>query len=526
MAESRESNYFREILGILFANLPFIRRLFLLCVAISLLVPFFITTKYTLTGEIVVLSKKIQQGIRGDITGGTSARYIPVSLTDMETENNIIRSVPLMRKTVTDLYDEGVMSVEYGAIDEWIKIPLKTHIINPIKAVFSNEIGNERREIIEGLTKEALDSLEVATIPGSNIITVNYESEDKEVALAFVNRLMTNFLIKRNELLLNEAPDDFFLRKKESYKKRLVTLELEKVELFGRYAVTNTKEELSLILESINHENNELNKILDNRLEGNAWLSYLKKQLVNLRVSDVTKISFPYSFGGSGTSSNEFFVDTEMKEQILKIAALQSEYATARLAFRKESTKVTKPFNQLKQQKIRLIILVENRILERTEGIKVLDTVIASKNERILGFKSRAEVLKEVSAQEAGIITELSAVNDAYFKYSQQYEERRSEKIANLDDLSNVRILSMASKPLEPSSPKPILVLIVSFVTGAFIALTLGLIREMFDNRFRYPEQVPAQLDMPVIAVFDDKNVEPDKPFSHKPAEFWKWLIQ
>ncbi|MBV1921310.1 MAG: hypothetical protein KUG73_11555, partial [Pseudomonadales bacterium] len=164
MAESRESNYFREILGVLFANLPFIRRLFLLCVAMSLLVPFFITTKYTLTGEIVVLSKKIQQGIRGDITGGTSARYIPVSLTDMETENNIIRSVPLMRQTVTDLYDEGVMSIEYGLVDEWIKTPLKVHIINPIKAVFSDEVSNERRGIIEGLTKEALDSLEVGTI--------------------------------------------------------------------------------------------------------------------------------------------------------------------------------------------------------------------------------------------------------------------------------------------------------------------------------------------------------------------------
>ena len=474
MAESRESNYFREILGILFANLPFIRRLFLLCVVISLLIPFFITTKYTLTGEIVVLSKKIQQGIRGDITGGTSARYIPVSLTDMETENNIIRSLPLVRKTVTDLYDEGVMSIEYGLLDEWIKNPLKTHIINPLKAVISDEVVNERRGIIEGLTKEALDSIEVATIPGSNIITVNYESEDSVVALAFVNRLMTNFLIKRNELLLNEAPEDFFLRKKESYKKRLVSLELEKVDLFGRYAVTNTKEELSLILESINHENNELNKILDKRLEGNSWLTYLKEQLANLKSSNVTKISFPYSFGGAGTSSGEFYVDTEMKGQILKIAELQSEYATAKLAFRKESTKVTKPYNQLKQQKIRLIILVENRILERTEGIKVLDTVIESKKERIAGFKKRAEVLKEVSAQEAGIITELSAVNDAYFKYSQQYEERRSEKVANLDDLSNVRILSMASKPLEPSSPKPMLVLIVSFVTGAFVALTLG----------------------------------------------------
>ncbi|OUS24612.1 hypothetical protein A9Q99_23870 [Gammaproteobacteria bacterium 45_16_T64] len=526
MSEQQDRNYFRGILGVIFANFPFISRLFMICIAISILVPFFVVTKYTLTGEIVVLSKKIQQGIRGDITGGTSARYIPVSLTDMETENNIIRSVPLIRKTAADLYDEGKLKIEYGVLDTWIKNPLRNNIVKPIKSWFTEVVEDERLAAIEELTKIALDSLEVSTIPGSNVIVVNYESENKETALLFVNKLMSNFLEKRNELLLNEAPEDFFLRKKNSYKDRLVSLELKKVELFGRYAVTNTKDELALILESINHESNELNNVLDNRLEANAWLSYLKEQLENLKVSDVSKISFPYSFGGSSTGSNEFFVDTEMKDQILKISSLQSEHANAKLAFRKGSAKVTRPYNQLKQQKIRLITLVENRILERYEGIKVLDTIIESKKSRIQLFKDRAEVLKAVQAQEAGIITELNAVNDAYFKYSQQYEERRSEKIANLEDLSNVRILSLAAMPLEPSSPKRILVLIISFITSGFIALTLGLLREMFDNRFRYPEQVAAQLDIPVIAVFDDVDIEPDTPFSHKPAGFWKWLIQ
>lgn len=526
MSTKRDGGYFREILGIFFANLPFIRRLFLVCVIASLVVPFLVTKKFTLTGEIVVLSKKIQQGIRGEMIGGTNARYIPVSLTDMETENSIIRSLPLMKKTVEDLYEEGTFYVEYGALDNWVKIPLREHVIKPIKSLFSDDTVDERKAAIDELTKIALDSIEIATIPGSNVIMINYESENAQMAKGFVNKLMDNFLEKRSQLILNEAPDEFFLQKKNIYKDRLKELEQTKVILFNEHEVTNSKEELSLILDSINRESVELNKILDSRLEANAWLSYLHEQLAKLRISDVTKISFPYSFGGSGTTNSEFYVDTEMKEQILKIANLQSELADAKLSFRHDSAKVTKPLKQLEQQKDRLIVLVENRILERTEGIKVLDTIIDNKETRIKAYKQRAKVLKGVAADEAEIITELSAVNDAYFKYSQQYEEKRSEKIANLVDLSNVRILSNASIPLEPSSPKPLLVLILGVITSAFVALTLGLVRELLDHRFRYPEQVQAQLDIPTIAVFDELNPDEDISFSFKPAEFWKWLIQ
>ncbi|MDX1696394.1 MAG: GNVR domain-containing protein [Ketobacteraceae bacterium] len=527
MSITREQGYFREILGIFFANLPFIKRVFILCAALSLLIPFFVPKVYTLTGEIVVLSKKIQQGITGDMIGGTGSRYIPVSLTDMETENNIIRSLPLIRKTVKELHEEGLMYIEYTPLDRWVKIPLREYVISPIKNLFSEDEDSSWDPEVEELTKIALDSLEVATLPGSNVLTVNYEAKNPEMAQHFVNRLMANYIRKRNELILNEAPEDFFLQKKNIYKDRLKELEQRKVVLFNQYDVSNPRDELALTLESINQEENELHDLKDNRLEANAWLTYLKEQLEKLKETEITKISFPYSFGGTGSMNSDFYVDSEMKQQIQKIANLQSEYATARLSFRQDSAKVTKPFNQLKEEKKRLIVLVNNRILERSEALRVLDTVIENKETRIREFRNRARILKEVAAQEAEIITELSAVNDAYFRYSQQYEEKRSERIADLGDLSNVRILSEALLPLEPSSPKKLLVLILALITSGFIALTLGLIREVFDHRFRYPEQVPSYLDIPTIAVFDDLNPDEEKvPFGIRPAELWKWLIQ
>lgn len=526
MNTRREQGYLREILGIFFANLPFIRRLFVLCAVLSLAVPFFVPKLYTVTGEIVVLSKKIQQGITGDIIGGTSSRYIPVSLTDMETENNIIRSLPLIKKTVAELHTEGLFYVEYGLLDTWIKLPLSNYIIKPIKGLLSDENEDETAGLIDELTKLALDSLEIATLPGSNVITVNFTSENPQMAQNFVNRLMKNYIRKRNELILNEAPEDFFLQKKNIYKDRLMELEQRKVVLFNKYHVNNPKDELALTLDNINREENELNRLKDTRLEASAWLSYLSEQLEKMKQTELTKISFPYSFGGTGASSNDFYVDTEMKQQIQKIANLQSEYATAKLSFRRDSAKVTKPLKQLAEEKKRLIVLVENRILERSEALRVQDTVIVNKEARIETFKERARTLKEVAAQEAEIITELSAVNDAYFRYSQQYEEKRSERIADLGELSNVRILGEAPIPLEPSSPKKLLVLILALITSGFIALTLGLVREIFDHRFRYPEQVPSHLGIPTIAVFDDLNPDEEVPFGIRPAELWKWLIQ
>ena len=522
----REQGYLREILGIFFANLPFIKRVFVLCAALSLIVPFLVPKVYTVTGEIVVLSKKIQQGISGDMIGGTASRYIPVSLTDMETENNIIRSLPLIKKTAGELYREGLFYPEYGFVDTWIKRPLSNYIIKPVKGLFSDEQVDENQAMIDELTKLALDSLEVATLPGSNVITVNFESKNPEMARHFVNRLMANYIDKRNELILNEAPEDFFLQKKNIYKDRLIELENKKVALFNQYNVSNPKDELALTLDNINREETDLNNLRDIRLQAHEWLSYLSEQLERLKQTELTKISFPYSFGGTGSSDNDFYVDTEMKQQIQKIANLQSEYATARLSFRQDSAKVTKPLQQLAEEKKRLIVLVENRILERSEALRVQDAVIANKEARIDAFKQRARTLKEVAAREAEIITELSAVNDAYFRYSQQYEEKRSERIADLGELSNVRILSEAPIPLEPSSPKKLLVLILALITSGFIALTLGLIREIFDHRFRYPEQVSSHLGIPTIAVFDDLNPNEEVPFGIRPSELWKWLIQ
>ena len=524
-----QSGYIREFLGMFFANTLFIKRIFIGFAVISFLVPLALTDTFTVTGEIIVLSKKIQQGPQGALAQ-SSARYIPVSLSDMETENNIIRSIPLIRSSVAALYKKGVFTEEVSFIDEWINewisLPIEKHITAPLRSMMSESESDPHGDAIDQYTDMVLSSLTIATIPGSNVISLSYESEDPVIAQIIVNELMDQYLIKRHELLLNDAPNEFLLQKKKSYRKRLNELEQQKLVLFNDNNVSHPREELSLTLGNINAERRALDQLQDKHLENTQWLIYLEEQLASLKKADVTKSTFPFSFGGSSGTGRDVYIDTEMKEESREIARLHSEYANARLSFRVDSPKVTKLIRRIKLQKERLITLIQNRITERYKALQVIESLSTSKLERIRRFGDRTRVLKTVAAAESELSTELEAVNDAYFKYSQQYEEKRSEEFSDMDQLTNVRILTRPIVPKQPSSPKPLLVVLIGLVAGLLVSITLGLLKEFFDHRFKFPDQIEEQLGIPLIACFDDMDVVEDiEPFEWSVNGIVKWLM-
>lgn len=509
MQTNHDNGSLRDTLKIFFANLPFMRRIFILCVAVSFLVPVLSEQKYTPSGEIMVLSKKIAQGNREEMAVASGVRYVPVSLTDMETENSIIRSLPLIRETVVDLHDDGLLHLEKGYFYEWVVEPLRNKLPWVSNFTMPPSGIDERQLTIDELTKSAVDSLNISTIPGSNIILISYESESPEVGKAFVNKLMDNYFERRKELIANEAPVASFLKKKDVYKERLKQLEKSKLDLLNKYEITNSKEELSQVFQNINQESVELNRLIDARFEAKSWLAYINKQLAILKKAPLKSFSFPYSFDGSGASKGMYYVDTEMKQQVEKIAAMQTEYATVLLSFRHDTDTVSMLSKELLEQKTRLINLVNNRVLERSESTRVLEEAIENKKLRISSYNERANTLNTVISLEAEINVELTSVNDTYFRLNQVYEDMRSKQLSEVADFSNVRILSRATIPLGPSTPSAGLLFILGIFVSVVIAMTMGLVREFFDRRFRYPEQTLSELGIPTVAVFDDLQSNP-----------------
>src|SRR5690606_33383509 len=105
---ARSENPLHEFLRILFANLPLIRRVFLVFAAIALLLPLLMQKVYDIEAEVMVQSKKVAQtdpanaGLHQD-----TDKFLPPTLADMETESSILRSPELVRGTLAKLREQG-----------------------------------------------------------------------------------------------------------------------------------------------------------------------------------------------------------------------------------------------------------------------------------------------------------------------------------------------------------------------------------------------------------------------------------
>jgi len=86
---------------------------------------------------------------------------------------------------------------------------------------------------------------------------------------------------------------------------------------------------------------------------------------------------------------------------------------------------------------------------------------------------------------------------------SQRFTQTSLEGQANQ---SEVAVLNPATPPIEASSPKVTLNIILSVFLGAMLGVGFGLIAEMMDRRVRSSEDIAEAFDIPVLAVIKGKS--------------------
>ncbi|WP_250654731.1 GumC family protein [Alkalimarinus coralli] len=304
-----ENNYIREFVRIFFANRKLIRRIFVGFAIFTLLVSLLPQKWWELSGQVIVLSKKLSQSTETESMYGTpAARYLPPELQDLETESNILRSQELIRKTVSELHASGEFYLQPGLIDTWVLEPVKTaiapikdQITSTINDLFDKEPEEEKDSTIDELSEFVSEELTTEILPGSNVILITFKFTDPDMGVMFLNKHLDNYLEKRRELLLDEANIDFFLDKKNRFQARFEELEREKTKLLNDYGATDPDRELTLTMDQLFDEKNKRNLLRDLIPEKRKTqeLRVLKAQisiiderleLLNKRVSELNEV--------------------------------------------------------------------------------------------------------------------------------------------------------------------------------------------------------------------------------------------
>lgn len=528
---SPKENYLHEFLRIFFANRQLIKRVFLFFAVITLLIPLVLKQTFDITAEVLVQSKKLPQSDANTALSQETDKFLPPSLADMETESNILRSPSLMRKTVRQLYEEGVYRPSKGIVAlvteplrTYVANPLREYVINPLRSAVGLEIDPVRDGTIDALTEQASAALTVETLPGSNVISVVYSFDDPEMGTILVTRLLENYLKSRQNLQSNDLPESFFEQKKSQYQVRIGELEERRRGLLESIRASDPKEEITFRLNAINTEEQALNLYRDRLLENRRWLEYLTANLAAARSAGVSEGTFPFTF--THTVDNAAYEDREIKQLGEKLIDQVSNYGNATASFQDGSLPVQQQRERIGRTRDQFLKVVENRIRERKSELTTLQQVIEQKTARIDEYKARVGDLQDVQAQLRLFDTEIDALHKAFFTYTQRYEESRSQGLLD-GSASNARVLSWPYEPAEPAFPKPMLILPLGLLTGLMLAVALGYLREFFDHRFKHPAQLTEHLGLPVLIVINEKEVpQPPAPKAWSWPWVWYWIRQ
>ena len=508
----------------LFARRKLMWRVFLVMSAITLCVTLFLPTKFTVSGQVIVLSSEIPLKESDMLNEGSGTRYLPVSLKDIETEATILRSPTLLKTTVQGLLNEGKITLEQSLLDTWIKQPLKKYIIRPIASLIQPEATPE--DTVSPLLVELVDSMEILPLPGSNVIAVNLTTDDIEFGRLIVNRLIDEYLTERSRLMVSSG-EHTFDQKKDMYKDMLHSLTDEKMKLFSEHDSQKPGEELSLVLQNINSETKSLNDVSDKLLEIAKWQGYLEKNISLMESSKGNEITIPYGFDSTNSNDTELVAYKEVFQQLDVLRKLQEEYDTAIVSFAQGSLPVSQISEQLELAKKRLISLFKKKNQDQIQKILVLKSMAVEKEKRLTDLRKRASLLSEVVENLSEIETKLNVAKEAFLKYSQVYEEKHMERLFNQSNHRNVKVLDYAPVPLEPAPPKKPLLLILGLFSSLITAITAAVLAEAFNKFFYDPRDIEQTLGIPVVAIIDDLDARANQvEFSLHPKRFLQWINQ
>jgi succinoglycan biosynthesis transport protein ExoP len=184
---------------------------------------------------------------------------------------------------------------------------------------------------------------------------------------------------------------------------------------------------------------------------------------------------------------------TRLRTQYLELASRQADYA-ARFGANHEAV-----VNLRKQ-------VADLQASMRSELGRIAETY---KSEYVIAIERQKELEKRVAEQ----IADSQQVNKAeitlrqlestarnyrtlHDMFLQRYGESQQSVVTD-----EARVISPASSPGAPSSPKPLLVGALTILGGLAAGAALGLLRELLDNVFRTGESVPAAIGTECLAV-------------------------
>ena len=304
----------------------------------------------------------------------------------------------------------------------------------------------------------------VTPSPQSSVLTLSYQAPDPQFASALANAFVQAYLETNLELRVDPAKQysTFFDNRAKEARERLELAQTTLSKYQKDKGIVATDERLDI---------------------ENSRLAELSSQLVAMQaVSSESGSRQAQAQGGSA----------DRMQEVLNsglVSGLTSEVLRSEAKLQEMSSRLGDNHPQVVEAKANIASLrskIDSETKRVTSGVGVSANInrqrVAEVRAALDAQRTKMLTMKGMRDESSVLVRDVETAQRAYDAVVQRFNQSSLESQATL---SNVNVLTPATPPLEPSTPPPLKIALMSILGGAALGLAAALALEMLDKRVR-----------------------------------------
>ena len=323
-------------------------------------------------------------------------------------------------------------------------------------------------------------SMDVKPSRESSVIAVSYKAPDPVFAAALANAFVKAYLETTLELRVDPAKQysSFFDTRSKDARETLERAQSKLSEYQKGHGIIATDERLDV---------------------ETARLNELSSQVVALQALSSESGSRQAQARGAGADKLQEVLSNPL------VAGLKADLSRAEARLQELGSRLGDEHPQVLEAKANIASLrskVESETQRVTGGVSVTNKINKQREFEVRASleaqRSKVLKLKALRDEAAVLIRDVESAQRAYETIVARFNQSSLESQNNQ---SNANVLTPASPPLEPSSPKLLLNSALSIFVGTLLAVGTALLRELMDRRVRSPQDVADAMGLAVVGV-------------------------
>lgn len=439
--------------------------------------------KYTAQAKLLIDTRKVQlfqqQSVLGDI---------PPDPASVDSQVEILQSENVARAVIKELHlteDPEFMSPRGDLVSAIKGIP--SAIMASISSLFASSGGQPSEyDPTQAAIARLHSELTIGRVGLAYVISINFRAPDPKRAAQIANAVADAYIVDQLEAKYQAT------RRAGVWMQDRMR-ELREQATSAERAVVGFKTKNNIVDAGGRLMNDQqLAELNSSLVQGRAQTAEAKAKLE--RIEEVLRMGVEVPDATvADTLKNE--VINKLRSQYLDFSRREAEFS---VKYGSGHLAVVSLRTQMRE--IRKVIVDELRRIAQTYRS---DYEIAKAREESL-TKSLAEIVSvsQTTNQAQIALRELESSAQSYRALHDNFLQRYMESVQQQSfPISEARLITTASPPTSPSSPRTKLVLMLGAAGGIIVGFGLGMLREIADRAFRTSEQVASILHTDCIAV-------------------------